>query len=293
MPAGGQLRISVVIPAYRAQATLPAVLEALGPQVDRSGGEAILVDSSGGAEIFEITSPYRWLRVVALPDRCLPGRARNIGAAQAGGELLVFLDADAVPAPDWLDRLASSLTPGTDAVAGAILNGTPWHPIGTAGYLLEFSDWLPRRRAKVAHGASANLLVRKAAFDAAGGFAEDLFPGEDTVLTFRIGQRGRLGFAPDAGVHHLNRTSWREFVLHQRRLGAAFAGVCDRTAFPHRWVSRPLVAPLAAPLRLAALARRVARSPAEAVQAVAFLPLLVAGSGAWAAGVARHTLTRQ
>ena len=246
------------------------------------------MESSGGDGASDVARAHPWLRVVALPERCLPGRARNIGAAQAGGDLLAFLDADAVPEPRWLDRLAASLTPGTDAVAGAILNGTPWHPIGTAGYLLEFSDWLPRRRGAIADGASANLLVRRAALDAAGGFAEDLFPGEDTVLTFRIGQQDRLRFAPDAGVRHVNRTSWPEFVLHQRRLGAAFAGVCDRTAFPHRWASRPWLAPLAAPLRLAALARRVAWSPTEAAQAIAFLPILMAGSAAWAAGVARR-----
>jgi glycosyltransferase involved in cell wall biosynthesis len=278
--------ISVVIPAYKAWGTLPTVLDALAPQIQDRDREVVVVDSSGdGAE--ERLRRWPWARVVALPERTLPGRARNLALDVARGERLAFLDADAVPAPDWLDSLESALTPEVDAVAGAVLNGTPESPVGTAGYLLEFADWLPGRRGRLIHAATCNLLVRRDVLARTGGFAEDVWPGEDTLLTFGLGRAGRLAFAPGARVRHLNRTGFRDYLGHQRRLGAAFAYVCARVDFPHRALGRPRAAPLAGAFRLGALAYRLAPHPREAALALAFLPLLAAGIAAWALGLAK------
>lgn len=279
------IRTSVVVPAYNARSTLPDVLDALEPQIVGRDREAIVVESSGDAP--EIERRWSWVRVVALPERSLPGRSRNIGARVARGDRLAFLDADAVPDPDWLDELERALTPDVDAVAGAVLNGTPRSPVGTAGYLLEFAEWLPRRGGRLLHAASCNVLVRRSAFEQASGFAEDIFPGEDTVLTFPFGARGRLAFAPSARVRHLNRRRFRDYLAHQRRLGVAFFHVCSRVEFPHRTMGRPRFAPLATAFRLAALGRRVAPHPRHAAAAVALLPILIAGVAAWGTGVAR------
>jgi len=284
------VRITVVIPAFDAWDTLPDVLDALEPQVARADREVILVESATGSRAGEMAGGRPWLQVVSLAERTLPGRSRNIGVARARGELLAFLDADAVPGGAWLDLLERSLDQGGDgvvAVAGAVLNANPWHPIGVAGHLLEFSDWLPGPRPGITHGASCNLLVRRPALEQAGGFPEDVFPGEDTILSFRLAATGRLLFAPDATVRHFGRTEPLEFLRHQQRLGAAFVVVCRSVAFPRRAMARPMLAPLTVPFRLAALARRLAGHPREAIAAVAVLPVLTAGLVAWAWGVAR------
>jgi hypothetical protein len=166
------------------------------------------------------------------------------------------------------------------------LNGTPRNAVGTAGYLLEFADWLPGRDRRLGHAATCNLLVWRDAFTARGGFLEDVFPGEDTIFTFPLAEAGRLAFAPSACVRHLNRTGLGDFLAHQRRLGHAFAEVCARVDFPHRAFGRPALAPLAAPFRLAALARRLRHHPREAITALGLLPLLVIGLLAWSAGIA-------
>lgn len=277
--------VSVVVPAYRSWSTLPRALAALRGEIEGRNREAILVESSGEMTESELRARWPWLRVLALPERTLPGKARNIGFKAASGERIAFVDADAVPEPGWLDALARGLTPDVDAVAGAIVNGTPKSAVGTAGYLLEFADWLPTRRGAVQHAATCNLLVRRDALERAGGFREDIWGGEDTIFTFGIGQDGRLAFAPSARVTHLNRTSLREFLRHQRRLGAAFAHVCASIPFPHGWLGRPTLAPLAVPFRLAALTKRLARQPGVAVTA-AVLPLIVAGLISWGIGLA-------
>jgi glycosyltransferase involved in cell wall biosynthesis len=169
------------------------------------------------------------VRAVVPPAQVLPGPARNIGLEQAGGEWLAFTDADALPEPDWLDALEQALSPGADVVAGAIVNGTPNSVVGTSDYLLEFAAWLPGRAGQPLHGATCNLLVRRHVLAQAGGFPADLWPGEDTVFTFPIGEAGRLAYAPNARVRHLNRTGFREFLRHQ---------YCRCRLWPGRYASR-------------------------------------------------------
>jgi GT2 family glycosyltransferase len=277
------VRTSVVVPAYEAWETLPATMEALRPQVDGPDRELVLVESSGSHTAEELELRWPWARVLAPPERTLPGRARNLGVAAALGELVAFTDADAVPAPDWLDQLERALASDVDGVAGAIQNGAPGSRVATADYLLEFSDWLPVRRLPLLHGATCNLLLRREALEP--GFPEELWPGEDTVLTFPLGRAGRLAFAPRAEVCHAGRSSLREFLRHHRSLGAAFAAVCSTVDFPYRGLARRRFAVLLPAFRLVAVARRAAGNPEAVRDGVRVAPLLVAGAIAWTVGL--------
>lgn len=287
------IRTTVVVPAYRAWRTLPRALEALRSEVDRPDRELILVESSGRVPKEELERRWPWAKVVALPTRALPGPARNLALARSRGELIAFTDADAVPEPGWLDELERNLRPGIDAVAGGIVNGTPESAIGTSGFLLEFADWLPERPGSPRHGATCNLLVRRRALERCGGFASDLWPGEDTVFTFRLGEKGRLTFAPGARVRHLNRTGLLDYLHHQARLGFSFSEVCRRTQFPYRQFTRLPLAPLTGFVRVARLWRRLSRWDLLP-RTSALLPLVLAGATAWAAGLTaggvRHAL---
>jgi glycosyltransferase involved in cell wall biosynthesis len=280
-------RLSVIIPAFCADATLPRVLETLRPQIG-PGTEVVVVDSSGLEHAAQLERAQPWVRVIGLPDRVLPGEARNLGADAARGSLLAFLDADALPGPTWLTGLRASLADaeGAAAVAGAVHNGTPNDAVGTTSYLLEFSEWTPGRRGPPPHGATCNLLVERTAFEAAGGFCEDVWPGEDTILTVPWGRAKRLLFAPEAPVWHLNRTALGDLLRHQYRLGRSFPAVCDRVDFPHGRFSRWPLLVFAPGLRFGALARRLSNQPALLREATRVSPLLGLGLAAWTAGVA-------
>lgn len=284
MSRGAEL--SVIIPAYRSHATLARVLAALRPQLG-TRAEVVVVESSGAEHAAALQASQPWVRVVGADERLLPGKARNLGVRSAEGSLLAFIDADAVPGPAWLASLRAGLDRGTAvAAAGAIRNGTPRDAIGTASYLLEFSEWTPGRRGRPLHGATCNMLVRREAFERAGGFDEDVWPGEDTIMTFPWGHENRLAFVPDAPVWHLNRTRLDDLVRHQFRLGQSFAVVCDRVDFPHGRFSRWPLLVSAPALRLAALGLRLAGQPRLMRAAALVSPLLVVGMGIWASGVA-------
>jgi GT2 family glycosyltransferase len=285
MSGNGGVRTSVVVPAYESWQTLPQTLEALRGQVERPDRELILVESSGRSSVEELERRWPWVTAVAPPSRALPGTARNMGAERARGELLAFTDADAVPEAGWLDALEHALGPGIDAVAGAIVNGTPRSAVGTSDYLLEFAAWLPGRSGSPLHGATCNLLVRREALERAGGFAIDLWPGEDTVFTFRLGEAGRLAFAEEARVRHLNRTRFNELLRHQYVLGSSFSRVCREVNFPHREFSRLPLSLVAGPLRLPVLLFRLARWRQLRSARPSLLPFALVASCAWSTGL--------
>jgi GT2 family glycosyltransferase len=280
-----QLHISVIVPAFQAWETLPKVLEALASQVQRPDREAIVIVSSADGRAEELAEQFPWATVVAFSERLLPGRARNHGTGLAKGDLVAFIDSDAIPSEHWLDELERSMSRAVDAVTSPVLNGTPWHPVGTSGYLLEFVEWLPGRRRPPRHGATCSLLVRRLYLEEVGGFLEDIFPGEDTILTYPMAQKGRLGYAPRANVSHLNRTSLSSFLQHQVRLGTSFVALCDKLDFPHSVVTRAWAIPFAPLLRLVALGLAVRRNPREALQVVLYLPVIVLGLLFWTRGL--------
>jgi GT2 family glycosyltransferase len=277
----------VIIPAYRAQATLPLVLRALEPQVVGRGREVVLVDSACASGETRLEQQWPWIRALPLAHRALPGRARNLGASLAGGELLAFLDADTVPEPGWLDELERALAPGVEMVAGAVLDGTPNSAWGTVGYMLEFLEWVPERGIPLGHAPGCNLLIRRAVFERTGGFPEDMWPGEDTVFSVPFAAKGTLVFAPRAQVTHLNRVRPRAVLAHQRRLGASWVEVCTRVALPGRRLAGPHLAPVAVLGRVYSLIRQLRRYPAASRRLLRHGPLVVAALVAWGVGVSR------
>lgn len=281
-------KFSVIIPAYNAHATLPGVLRALEPHVAGGDCEVVLVDSSGAANGVRVAQEWPWAQLVCPDQRTLPGRARNLGAAVARGELLVFLDADTIPAPGWLAELERALTPGVELVSGAILDGSPDSPWGTVSYMLEFLEWIPERRTSPGHAASCNMLLRRAVFEREGGFPEDLWPGEDTVFSVPFAVAGTLAFARGAQVTHLNRTARREVLAHQRRLGASWVEVCSRVTVPGGRLAVPHLALLAVLGRCYSLARQLREYPgAPQRRPMRHGLLLLLGLLAWGTGVMR------
>ena len=280
------MSVSVIIPSFRADLTLPRVLSALRPQVGAQA-EVIVVDSSGINHATALQREYPWIRVIGLGEKTLPGKARNIGVRAAAGRRLAFVDADAIPASDWLSQLEMHLDRGNvAAVAGAVHNGTPASVVGTASYLIEFSEVMPARRGRPLHAASCNLLVDRTAFENAGGFAEDIWPGEDTILTVPWSRASQLQFAAAAGVWHLNRTRLRDFLAHQFRLGRSFVWVSCRTDVPYRRFSEWPFLVLAPGLRLVTLIARLIVRPPLLRRALLVVPLVALGLLVWTAGVA-------
>lgn len=179
----------------------------------------------------------------ALPPQTIPGvrmiatgarnpaAKRDLALQQAHGDLLAFLDDDAYPQRDWHTHAVRhfadpavvavggpAVTPPHDAVwqqiSGAVL--TSWLGSGPArmryapvGQVRPIDDW-----------PSVNLIVRRAAFAAVGGFGTSVWPGEDTKLCLEFISRGwKILYDPQAVVYHHRATTLRKHLQQVARYG--------------------------------------------------------------------------
>lgn len=114
--------ISVIIPAFNAERFLPLQLEALDAQSGAPSYEVVVVDNAstdGTASVVhrlarEVSYP---LRLVSAPEHQGPGFARNVGAAHAHADLLMFADADDVVSRWWVRNGARAFESWTSGPA--------------------------------------------------------------------------------------------------------------------------------------------------------------------------------
>lgn len=178
--------MSVVVPVRDRRALLRDLLDALARQ-RFDDFEVVVVDdasSDGSADEAAVDRGIA-VRVLRLERAAGAVAARTAGVQAATGEVLAFTDSDCVPSPGWLAGLLAALDAGADVAQGLT---RPTGPVGPR----ERSVWADREDGLY---ATCNVAYRRAAFEGAGGFAED----GAARLGFRPGRRARgLGFGEDA-----------------------------------------------------------------------------------------------
>jgi len=181
--------VSVVIVTYNSAHCLPQALRSLP-----AGVEAIVVDNASADRSAEIAEQLG-ARVIRNARNLGFGRACNRGAAVARGEFLLFFNPDAVMAPGALKALVAAAKDHPEAAAFQANLVRP-----TADPADEACEGV--RPAE--HLLGAALFVRKADFDAVGGFDENIFLYyEDTDLSVRLAARGPLLIVLGARVLHV------------------------------------------------------------------------------------------
>ncbi|HMP74355.1 MAG TPA: glycosyltransferase [Kiritimatiellia bacterium] len=142
-------RLSVVIPVLNAAGYLPKLLDAIFSQRPVCPGEVVLVDSDSTDGTREIAGRYDRVRVIPA-GRFSHGGARNLGAREAKGEVVILMTQDALPRDeDWLSAL---LAPFEDEEVAAVYSRQVPYPEANPmeRYFLEthFPGGLAERRAK-------------------------------------------------------------------------------------------------------------------------------------------------
>jgi O-antigen biosynthesis protein len=217
-------RVSVVVCAYNAATTLRQCLEALH-HVEYPDFEVILVNDGSTDETPAIAAEYR-VRLISTPNRGL-SNARNTGLHAATGPIVVYLDSDAFPDPNWLQYLAAAFLDSDYAGIG----GPNLAPPGL-GMPAECFDNAPGGPLHVMlsdreaeHIPGCNMAFRRDKLLAIGGFDPALrIAGDDVDICWRLQARGwSLGFSPGAVVWHHRRTTLRSYWKQQRGYGRAEA----------------------------------------------------------------------
>ena len=180
--------------------------------------------------------------IVHAPGPRTPGYARNRGVERGSAPWLLFLDADVLPPPELLDRYFQR-PPGerTALLAGGMVD-EPIPDDGPAAARYAYIRSLMSQEDTFRFGSwgypkSANLLCRREAFEAVGGFREDIRAAEDADLTYRLKAAGwGVERREDAAVVHRSRQTLRAFVSQKAMHGAGAAWLCENYpgVFPAR-----------------------------------------------------------
>ncbi len=229
--------VSVIMPVGGVDRYLPLQLDALQRQRHAERWELVISLNSG--EPGERSS----LRALLASRRSLPARvvvadearsasyARNVGATAASADRLVFCDGDDIADGDWLREIVAALD-GAEAVGGhlaeellAIPGQYRWRPPATPGALPTFLGH--------PYLVSANMGLRRAAFELVGGFDTDLVRGEDIALSWELTDRGiELAYAPKAIVHYRHRQGLVPMMKQHYLYGRGFSQLLARRGVP-------------------------------------------------------------
>jgi glycosyltransferase involved in cell wall biosynthesis len=204
---------SIVIPAYNAAGTIDVVLGRIAAQASVIDFEVIVADN--GSTDCTCRRVEAWtdrlpIRIVDASARPRQAAARNIGAWEARGDLLVFTDSDDAVMPGWLDAWRA-LDPAVEFASGPVVvfdggDDPPEHVSSAA-------TRLPIHMGFLSYALGTNFAVRRTRFETIGGFDESMPPAEDVELSWRLQVEGvELAFVPEALVAKRERSSVRAIV---------------------------------------------------------------------------------
>jgi glycosyltransferase involved in cell wall biosynthesis len=245
------MRTSVIIPCRDAERTVAdAVASAL--RQSEPPAEVLVVDDAS-SDASAGVARKAGARVLVSATRRNAGGARNAGIEASTGELLAFLDADAVAPADWLARARRILESDRSiaGVGGSIVNGRPGR-YGELDYFLNHSEWIGGR-AGAKHSIPTMAIVYRRDAVGPARFPESN-SGEDTAFALAVAARGgRLWYEPAIRVTHRHeRLDFRAFWEKQRACGRTIyltRSTLDRPGrilvrvpvllflFPHLWIT--------------------------------------------------------
>ena len=217
---------TVIICTYDRYDLLPKAVASLTRQAfPASKFEIIIVDNSPDAgRSSEISEDYAGLSNLTWAIERKPGlsNARNVGIEMARGEIVAFIDDDAIADSGWLDAMVGAFArfPAQAVAAGGRVipiweqPRPQWLHDRLLGYV-SVVDWGGELRYAKPHEwvAGTNLAFRRHAVRDAGGFSvhlgrnrggQALLSNDETDLIERLGSAGgRLLYVPEAIVEHL------------------------------------------------------------------------------------------
>lgn len=180
-------------------------MDALLPQTAERDVEILVVNDGSTDNIVDVVAHYSGVRVITQPNAG-PAAARNRGALEARGTIILFTDDDCVPTQDWLDAM---LEPFQDPEVVGVKGVYRTHQTQLLARFvqIEYED-----RYRLMAGLSSidfidtySAAFRRDRFLEMTGY-DTAFPlacAEDIELSYRMSTRGwTMKFAPAAIVYH-------------------------------------------------------------------------------------------
>ena len=199
--------VSVIVPTRNSAQHLQACLESIVAQTYKAI-ELIIVDNYSTDETEAIARQFTTNVFRYGPER---SAQVNMGARVATGQVIYKVDSDFILEPDVVTSGVAELAKGFDAV---VVHNSPDVSVGWIARIRKFE--VDMYKYDLTH--SSARFVRSSAFDAIGGFDEDITAGEDYDFQNRLTRAGfRTGFiTPEATHLGEPRSFWSHMVKYYR-----------------------------------------------------------------------------
>lgn len=230
--------VSVVIPVFNAAKTMPAVLEAVYNSVFKDFEIVVVHDCSTDktCEVLEGLKSRFPYRLIEFPENRGVSKARNTGAREARGEIILFIDADCIIQPDTIGRCVAELRKGESIAIGGAYTKDAWDEDFFSNFQSLYIHHVETKTEHPDYIATHCMALRKSTFEEFGGFKEDYFIGhaasvEDVELSHRMLAAGHqisrprgvevrhiFGFGLKKSVKNAIKKSkyWTMYSLHHK-----------------------------------------------------------------------------
>ncbi|KPV64681.1 MAG: Glycosyltransferase AglE [Candidatus Bathyarchaeota archaeon BA1] len=189
-------KVSVVILTRNSVATIRKSLESIFQQT-RKPDEVIVVDGGSTDGTLDVIERYP-IKLVTEPGLGF-GHARNLGVRNAEGDLIYFIDSDCYADPQWIKKMLPHFD--DPEIAGVTGQTRLWNVnSGVARFLACVGGRMsmPTQHNYVKIAPTMNLAIRRNEVLDIGGFDEELVRCEDTDLTYKVTQRHKILYEPEA-----------------------------------------------------------------------------------------------
>lgn len=234
--------LAIIIPHYNDLDRLERCLEHLMPQIG-AHIELIVVDNASTVDLSSFKSDWPDLRLVSESKKGA-AEARNRGVAETSAPNLLFIDADCVPAEDWV-ATAMALIGRTDLIGGevAVFDETPAPRSGSEAFETVFAFNFKRYIEEENFSGSGNLLTRRDVFEKTGPFHTGV--SEDMDWCHRAIAAGfKLEYEETLRVSHPSRQDWDALRRKWKRVTEEQFGVNGNSPRARvKWAVRALMMP--------------------------------------------------
>jgi len=207
--------VSVIIPTFNGAARIGSCLDALSRQAAGRNVEVLVVNDGSTDNIAEVVERYTAVRLITQTNAG-PAAARNRGALEARGTILLFTDDDCVPEPQWLDAMLAPFQE-PDVVGAKGTYRTHQRQLAARFVQIEYEDkyrlmaGLPDIDFVDTYSAGflRDRFVEMSGYDTS-------FPvacAEDIELSYRMSARGwKMKFVPAAVVYHTHPDTFSRYL---------------------------------------------------------------------------------